>query len=79
VSADLTVIELAIVEFVVDYRDANGYPPSVREIGAEIGWSSPATVQHHLRTLERKGVLVRDESKPRAIRVLHDLSTDSET
>jgi repressor LexA len=44
-----------------------GYPPSVREIGERVGLSSSSTVQSHLKTLERRGLLRRDPTKPRAL------------
>jgi repressor LexA len=47
--------------------DAQGYPPTVREIGACLGMSSPNAVQQHLRELERKGYLKRIEAKGRAL------------
>ena len=52
-----------IREFTVDH----GYPPSVREIGERVGLSSSSTVQSHLKTLERRGLLRRDPTKPRAL------------
>lgn len=44
-----------------------GYPPSVREIAKEVHLASPASVQHHLRTLERDGLIRRDPTRSRAI------------
>lgn len=44
-----------------------GYPPSVREIAEEVHLASPASVQHHLRTLERDGLIRRDPTRSRAI------------
>ncbi|MCL4157433.1 UNVERIFIED_CONTAM: hypothetical protein GTU68_053120 [Idotea baltica] len=49
-----------------------GYPPSVREIGAEVGLTSPSSVHSHLATLQRHGYLMRDPSKPRALKVMWD-------
>ena len=46
----------------------NGYPPSVREIGARVGLSSSSTVQSHLKSLEKRGLIHRDPTKPRALR-----------
>ena len=40
-----------------------GYPPTVREIGAACGLSSPATTQFHITKLEEKGYLKKDNSK----------------
>lgn len=47
-----------------------GYPPSVREIGAAVGLNSSATVHSHLASLEHKGLIRRDPTKPRAIEIL---------
>ncbi len=52
-----------------------GYPPSVREIGATVGLTSPSTVHSHLATLQRMGYLHRDPTKPRAIEVRYDATT----
>lgn len=46
-----------------------GFPPSVREICAEVGLSSSSTVHAHLSALEGKGYIHRDPSKPRAIEI----------
>ena len=54
-----------------------GYPPSVREIGEAVGLTSPSTVHSHLNTLERLGYLRRDPTKPRAIEVRWDSSSDA--
>ncbi|HBK84588.1 MAG TPA: repressor LexA, partial [Firmicutes bacterium] len=46
--------------------------PSVREIGAAVGLNSSATVHSHLNSLENKGMIRRDPTKPRAIEILDD-------
>jgi repressor LexA len=56
-----------ILEVIDEFIDEHGYPPSVREIGSRVGLSSSSTVQAHLRSLERRGLLSRDRTKPRAI------------
>lgn len=48
----------------------NGFPPTVREIGAALGVSSPATTHAHLNTLENKGYIKKVGSKNRAIELL---------
>ncbi|QWC84904.1 transcriptional repressor LexA [Nocardioidaceae bacterium] len=58
----LTVIKEAI--------ERRGYPPSMREIGEQVGLTSSSSVAHQLRTLEEKGFLKRDPNRPRAIEVL---------
>jgi repressor LexA len=54
-----------------------GFPPSVREIGESVGLTSSSTVHAHLRTLQTAGFLRRDPTKPRAIEVRWDSSTDA--
>ena len=65
----LTVRQQQIFNFVSNEVQSKGYPPSVREIGAAVGLSSSSTVHAHLRALERKGLVKRDPSKPRALLV----------
>src|SRR5271167_4615420 len=60
-----------ILDVIRDFTAEMGYPPSVREIGERVGLSSSSTVQSHLKTLERRGLLRRDPTKPRAL-VAHD-------
>ena len=59
-----------ILEFIVDAVKAQGYPPTVREIGAAVGLCSPASVQGHLRALEAMGYIKRGSSKRRALEVV---------
>ena len=49
-----------------------GYPPSVREIGKEVGLKSSSTVHGYLNQLEAAGMIRRDPTKPRAIDLLED-------
>ncbi len=56
-----------ILEVIRDFTETRGYPPSVREIGELVGLSSSSTVQSHLKTLERRGLIQRDPTKPRAL------------
>ncbi|HXQ75179.1 MAG TPA: transcriptional repressor LexA [Acidimicrobiales bacterium] len=65
-----------ILEFIGDRVRERGYPPSVREIGEAVGLTSSSTVHAHLAVLQREGYLRRDPTKPRAIEVLHDPSSD---
>ena len=48
----------------------NGYPPTVREIGAKANLNSPATIHFHLTKLEEKGYIKKGNSKNRTIEVL---------
>jgi len=72
---ELTDRQRAILEFIESSIRDRGYPPSVREIGAEVGLNSPSTVHSHLETLHQAGFLIRDPSKPRAIQVSWDANS----
>ncbi|HEY3542856.1 MAG TPA: transcriptional repressor LexA [Gaiellaceae bacterium] len=64
---ELTGRQQEIWSFLTEYVDAHGYPPTVREIGEAVGLASPSTVHAHLANLERAGLLRRDPTKPRAL------------
>jgi repressor LexA len=66
-TVELTGRQQEIWDFLVDYVDRHGYPPTVREIGEAVGLASPSTVHAHLANLERAGLLKRDPTKPRAL------------
>jgi repressor LexA len=66
----LTARQQEIWQFLVDYVDRQGYPPTVREIGEAVGLASPSTVHAHLANLERAGLLRRDPTKPRALELV---------
>jgi repressor LexA len=66
----LTGRQQEIWDFLVEYVDGHGYPPTVREIGEKVGLASPSTVHAHLANLERAGLLKRDPTKPRALELV---------
>ena len=66
----LTARQQEIWQFLVEYVDGHGYPPTVREIGEAVGLASPSTVHAHLANLERAGLLRRDPTKPRALELV---------
>lgn len=66
----LTKRQEDVLDFVKSYIASHGYPPTVREIGAAIGVSSPATVQAHLESLAEKGFIRKEGTKNRTIEVL---------
>jgi repressor LexA len=66
----LTGRQKEIWDFLVEYVDRQGYPPTVREIGERVGLASPSTVHAHLANLERAGMLRRDPTKPRALELV---------
>ena len=59
-----------ILDFIRESVMSRGFPPSIREIGEAVGLSSSSTVHSHLRSLETKGFLRRNPSKPRSIELL---------
>ncbi|AGX42567.1 transcriptional repressor LexA [Clostridium saccharobutylicum] len=63
-----------IYEFLKKYTENKGYPPSVREICQAVSLASTSTVHGHLKRLEKKGLIKRDPSKPRALEIA-ELST----
>ena len=64
--------QLEIYEFIKNQVNAKGYPPSVREICEAVNLSSTSTVHGHLTRLEKKGLIRRDPTKPRAIELLQE-------
>lgn len=57
-----------ILDVIRSFTADHGYPPSVREIGERVGLSSSSTIHAHLKALERRGLISRDPTKPRALR-----------
>jgi repressor LexA len=72
---ELTQRQREILDVIERSVRERGYPPSVREIGAAVGLTSPSTVHTHLASLSRMGYLRRDPTKPRAIEVRYDPSS----
>ncbi len=57
-----------ILDVIRAFTAEHRYPPSVREIGERVGLSSSSTIHAHLKALERRGLISRDPTKPRALR-----------
>ncbi len=72
----LTSRQNDVLNFVKSYIVSHGYPPTVREIGKALDISSPATIHAHLKNLEKKGFIRKDNSKNRAIELLVDNEFD---
>jgi len=68
-SKDLTPRRQQILDYIERLVHERGYPPTVREIGKEVGLSSSSSVQFHLNALREAGHLERDGSLTRALRV----------
>lgn len=59
-----------VLDYIVEHIGSHGFPPTLREIGKRMCIRSTNGVNDHLRALERKGYIERDETQSRAIRVL---------
>ncbi len=64
----LTDRQKQILNYITSYIDDNGYPPTIREIGSAMSIHSTNGVNDHLKALARKGYLVRNGLKSRAMR-----------
>jgi repressor LexA len=73
----LTARQREVLEIIEQHMRERGYPPSVREIGEAVGLTSPSTVHAHLAALQRRGYLRRDPTKPRALEVRWDPTSDA--
>ncbi len=61
--------QLEILRFIHDTVEERAFPPTVREICSAVDLSSTSTVHGHLARLEKKGYILKDATKPRAIEV----------
>jgi len=59
-----------ILDFVNKQVEEKGYPPSVREICSAVGFKSTSTVHGYLQRLEKEGLISKDPTKPRALKVI---------
>jgi repressor LexA len=64
----LTKRQEMVLDFITQSISSRGYPPTLREIGSHMGIRSTNGVNDHLRALERKGYLKREDMKSRALR-----------
>ncbi len=71
-NTELTPRQQNILDFVHEFQQQHGYPPSIREIGEFFGIRSTNGVSDHLRALERKGFLSRNGHLSRSLQVVRD-------
>src|SRR5437588_11549009 len=64
---DITARQRRILDYIRLTVQRRGYPPTVREIGEAVGLTSSSSVHAQLANLERRGLLRRDPTKPRAM------------
>ena len=65
--SDITPRQQRILDVIAETVRTRGYPPTVREIGEAVGLTSSSSVHAQLANLERKGLLTKDATKPRAM------------
>ncbi|HTM46373.1 MAG TPA: transcriptional repressor LexA [Polyangiaceae bacterium] len=68
----LTKRQAQTLDYIRQSIEDRGYPPTLREIGEFMGIRSTNGVNDHLRALERKGYLRREDMKSRALRLVKD-------
>ncbi len=69
-SAKLTKKQLAVLNFLEDFIEENGYAPTYREIQAELGLASVSAVAEHIDNLVAKGAVRKTEGSARSLEVL---------
>ena len=70
--SDITARQQRILDFIAETVRDRGYPPTVREIGEAVGLTSSSSVHAQLANLERKGLIHKDPTKPRAMTLATD-------
>jgi len=68
--ADLKDREQRVLNFITEQIKINGYPPTVRDIGAALGIKSTSTVQKSMTILEEEGFIRKQAGKRRAFEVV---------
>jgi len=61
--------QIEVLRFIHKTLENKNYPPTVREIGEEVGLNSTSTVHGHLKRLEKRGFILRNPDKPRVLNV----------
>lgn len=75
----LTKRQLQTLDFIRQSINQRGYPPTLREIGEHMGIRSTNGVNDHLRALERKGYLRREDMKSRALKLVESPDPSNDT
>jgi repressor LexA len=69
----LTEKQQRILDFVRKFTRENQYPPTIREIGTDVGISSTSVVNYNLNALQREGYITRDRTISRGIRLVESV------
>ena len=67
-----------IISCINEHIRTKGYPPSVREICTAVGLKSPSSVHAYLERLKDSGALLKDATKPRALKVAGNVPSEAE-
>lgn len=73
----LSAKQQQILDFLNSEIEEKGYPPSVREICKAVGLRSTSTVHGYLLRLQKKGIIQKDATKPRALKVMKNNNNTS--
>ncbi|MBI5244521.1 MAG: repressor LexA [Elusimicrobia bacterium] len=65
----LTKSQERVLRFIADFAGEQGFPPTVREIGAALDGIKSSTVAYYIRVLIKKGKLERGSSRARDLRL----------
>ena len=65
----LTDRQTRMLDFIQQFSEENGYPPSIRQIGKKVGISSTSVVNYNLNRLVEEGYLSRDQKVSRGLRL----------
>lgn len=68
-----------ILDFLNEQIKLKGYPPSVREICAAVGFKSTSTVHSYLEKLKKEGLIQKDATKPRALKIVRNDNVEEES
>lgn len=68
-----------ILDFLNEQVRIKGYPPSVREICAAVGFKSTSTVHSYLEKLKKEGLIQKDATKPRALKIVRNDNYETQT
>ena len=66
-SKQLTKIQKAILDFIIEMKSGNGLTPTLAEIAKKFGYKNRATAQQHLQAIEKKGFIKRSPRLSRGI------------
>lgn len=72
----LTKRQQQLVDFLKEEQRVTGVMPSTRDIQKHFGFASQTAAVSHLRALEKKGVIVRQKGKARAVAFPEDLERE---